>query len=67
MAGLQSTNISFPSGVLAEYRWRYSFETDFIAVWVYLLSESHINAAIHFNTFCFTTSRHVHRLNILQK
>jgi hypothetical protein len=51
MAGSHSTNISFPSDVLAAYRWRYSFETDFISVWNYLVSESHINAATHFNAF----------------
>jgi hypothetical protein len=50
VTGSQSTNISSPSGVLVEYRWRYSFETDFIAVRAYLLSESHINAATDFNT-----------------
>jgi len=50
MAGLHSTNISSPSDVLAAYRWRYSFETDFIDVWVYLISKSHINAATHFYT-----------------
>jgi hypothetical protein len=66
MTDSHSTNISFPSGVLAEYRWRCSFQTDFIAVWVYLLSESHTNTATDINIFAFRFLD-LYRLNTLQK